>query len=406
LALQCRAAIAGQENYDMTLARIANLSFALLWLCFATNAVAYDGPVQKKVFTLATYTTGGGKTIKNVRVGYETYGTLNAAGDNAIFIPHFFTGNSHAAGKYAPTDPAPGYWDPIIGAGKPIDTDKFFVISADALANLSTKDPNVTTTGPATINPDTGKPYGMSFPVITYRDSVNVHKALVDSLGVKRLYAVAGASGGSIQAMEWAAAYPDFVPRVVHVIGPGFAISPYVVEMLDVWALPVRLDPKWNNGDYYGKDEPVAGTAQALKIITITARAHGWADKTFGYKWADPAKNPAAEVANMFAIEDTLNKAGAARAASVDANSLIYTAKANQLFDLGDDVRKIKAKILFVPAESDLIFPPELSLRAAERFKAQGGTAEVAIIEGDGGHLDGVLNVAKQGEAIRAFLAK
>jgi homoserine O-acetyltransferase len=406
LALQCRAAIAGQENYDMTLARIANLSFALLWLCFATNAVAYDGPVQKKVFTLATYTTGGGKTIKNVRVGYETYGTLNAAGDNAIFIPHFFTGNSHAAGKYAPTDPAPGYWDPIIGAGKPIDTDKFFVISADALTNLSTKDPNVTTTGPATINPDTGKPYGMSFPVVTYRDSVNVHKALVDSLGVKKLYAVAGASGGSIQAMEWAAAYPDFVPRVVHVIGPGFAISPYVLEMLDVWALPVRLDPKWNNGDYYGKDEPVAGTAQALKIITITARAHGWADKTFGYKWADPAKNPAAEVANMFAIEDTLNKAGAARAASVDANSLIYTAKANQLFDLGDDVRKIKAKILFVPAESDLIFPPELSLRAAERFKAQGGTAEVAIIEGDGGHLDGVLNVAKQGEAIRAFLAK
>jgi len=372
----------------------------------AMSAVAFEGPVQKKVFTLATYTTGSGKTIKNVRVGYETYGTLNAAGDNAIFIPHFFTGNSHAAGKYTPTDLAAGYWDPIIGAGKPIDTDKFFVISADALANLSTKDPNVTTTGPATINPDTGKPYGMSFPVITYRDSVNVHKALVDSLGVKKLHAVAGASGGSIQAMEWAAAYPEFVPRVVHVVGPGFDISAYVLEMLDVWALPVRLDPKWNNGDYYGKDEPVAGTAQALKIITITARAHGWAEKTFGYKWADPAKNPATEVTNTFAIEDALNKAGATRAASVDANSLIYTAKANQLFNLGDDAKKIKAKILFVPAQSDLIFPPELSLRAAERFKAQGGMAEVAIIEGDGGHLDGLLNVAKQGEAIRAFLSK
>jgi homoserine O-acetyltransferase len=390
----------------MTLTRIGHVSFAVLWLCIAMSAVAYEGPVQKKVFTLATYTTGSGKTIKNVRVGYETYGTLNTTGDNAIFIPHFFTGNSHAAGKYAPTDPAAGYWDPNIGAGKPIDTDKFFVISADALANLSTKDPNVTTTGPATINPDTGKPYGMSFPVITYRDSVNVHKALVDSLGVKKLHAVAGASGGSIQAMEWAAAYPDFVPRVVHVIGPGFDISPYVLEMLDVWALPVRLDPKWNNGDYYGKDEPVAGTAQALKIITITARAHGWADKTFGYKWADPARNPATEVTNIFAIEDTLNKAGATRAASVDANSLIYTAKANQLFNLGDDAKKIKAKILFVPAQSDLIFPPELSLRAAERFKAQGGMAELAIIEGDGGHLDGLLNVAKQGEAIRAFLSK
>jgi homoserine O-acetyltransferase len=369
-------------------------------------AAAFDGPVQKKVFALPAYTTVGGKPLTNVRVGYETYGTLNAAGDNAVFIPHFFTGSSHAAGKYKTTDAAPGYWDPIIGAGRPIDTDKYFVISADALTNLNTKDPNVTTTGPATIDPATGKPYGMTFPVVSYRDSVRVHKALVDSLGVKKLHAVAGASGGSIQAMEWAALYPDFVERVVHVIGPGFDISPYVVEMLDVWALPIRLDPKWNNGDYYGRDEPLTGVAQALKIVTITARAHGWAQTTFGYKWADAAKDPAAAMGNAFAIEDTLNRTGAARAATTDANSLIYTAKANQLYNLGDDVRKMKAKILFVPAESDLIFPPELSMRAAERYKAQGGVAEVAVIEGDGGHLDGVLNVAKQGEAIRVFLAR
>jgi homoserine O-acetyltransferase len=176
--------------------------------------------------------------------------------------------------------------------------------------------------------------------------------------------------------------------------------------MLDVWVLPIRLDPKWNNGDYYGKDEPVAGVAQALKIVTITARAHGWADRTFGYKWADPAKDPGAAMGNAFAIEDALNKAGAGRAASTDANSMIYMAKANQLYRLADDVKQMKAKILFVPAESDMIFPPELSLAAAERYKAQGGVAEVAIIEGDGGHLDGVFNVAKQGEAIRAFLAK
>ncbi len=390
----------------MTRSSIGAWLAAAAALCFASTAPAYDGPVEKKVFTLPTYTTVAGKPLRNVRVGYETYGKLNAAGDNAIFVPHFFTGSSHAAGKYKPTDAAPGYWDPIIGAGRPIDTDKYFVVSADALANLGTKDPNVTTTGPASVNPDTGKPYGMAFPVVSYRDSVQVHKALVDSLGVKKLHAVAGASGGSIQAMEWAAAYPDFVERVVHVIGPGFDITPYVIEMLDVWSLPIRLDPKWNNGDYYGKDEPVAGTAQALKIITITARAHGWAEKTFGYKWADPAKNPGVEVANAFAIEDALQKAGSARAASIDANSLLYTAKANQLYNLGDDVKKIKAKILFVPAESDLIFPPELSMRAAERYKAQGGVAEVAIIEGDGGHLDGVTSVAKQGEAIRAFLAK
>jgi len=389
------------------LARLA-LALAAAVLSMAPLAAgAYDGPVEKKAFTLPSYTTVGGRMLRNVQVGYETYGKLNAAGDNAIFIPHFFSGTSHAAGKYTPADVASGYWDPIIGSGRPIDTDKYFVVSADALANVNTKDPKVTTTGPASIDPATGKPYAMNFPVVTFRDSVRVHRALLDSLGVKKLHAVVGASGGSMQAMEWAAAYPDFVPRVVAVIGPGFEIGPYAIELLDVWVTPIRLDPKWNGGDYYGKEEPVDGVANALKIITITTRAPGWADKTFGYKPADAAKDPAAAMGNTFAIEDALAKAGAARAKSTDANALIYTAKANQLYRLTDDeIRGVKAKILFVPASSDILFTPDVSRRAAERYRAQGGIAEVAVIEGDGGHLDGVFNVARQGESIRAFLAQ
>jgi homoserine O-acetyltransferase len=385
------------------------LAYRLLAALLALPCVAhaFEGPVEKKSFTLATYTTVAGRTLPNVRVGYETYGTLNAAGDNAIFVPHFFTATSHAAGKYKPTDAAPGYWDPIIGAGKPIDTDKYFVISADALVNVNPKDPNVVTTGPASIDPASGKPYGLTFPVVSYRDTVRVHKALVDSLGVKKLAAVIGASGGSIQAMEWAALYPDFVEREVHVIGPGFEITPYVLEMVDVWTLPIRLDPKWNNGDYYGKDEPIDGVGQALTIVTADTRHYGWADKTFGYKWADPAKDPAASIENRFAIADTLIKGGLARARTADANSIIYTARANQLYRLTDDeVKRIKARILFIPARSDLVFPPELSERAAARYRAQGGVAEVAVLEGDGGHLDGVFNVAGQGERIRAFLAR
>jgi len=383
----------------------ARLLYLLLVLPCTLHA--FDGPVEKKAFALPSYTTVGGRTLPDVRVGYETYGTLNAAGDNAIFIPHFFTGNSHAAGKYKPTDAAPGYWDPIIGAGKPIDTDKYFVVSADALVNVNTRDPNVVTTGPATVDPATGKPYGMTFPVVSYRDSVRVHKALLDSLGVKKLHAVIGASGGSIQAMEWGAAYPDFVERIVHVIGPGFEITPYVLEMVDVWTLPIRLDPKWNKGDYYGRDEPVDGVAQALTIVTFTTRHYGWADRTFGYKWADPARDPQAAIDNKFAIADTLDKGGAARAKSADANAIIYTARANQLYHLTDDeVKRMKAKILFIPARSDLVFPPVLSERAAARYRAQGGVADVAVLEGDGGHLDGVLAIAGQGEAIRAFLAR
>jgi len=373
----------------------------------ATAVAAYDGIVEKKTFTLASYATAGGKTIRNVRVGYETYGTLNAAGDNAIFIPHFYSGTSHAAGKYDPKDAAPGYWDAIIGSGKPIDTDRYFVVSADTLVNLNTKDPRVVTTGPASVDPATGKPYGMTFPVVSYRDSVRVHKALVDSLGVKKLKAVAGASGGSLQAMEWGALYPDFVERIVHVIGPGFDIQPFIAERVAIWVAPIRVDPKWNGGDYYGREEPLEGVAKALEIVTIDTRSFAWAEKTFGYKWADPAKNPADAVDNLYAIEDALAKAGVARAKSVDANSMIYMSKANQLYHLTDEeVKGMKAKILFVPASSDLVFPPELARRAAERYRAQGGTAEIFVIEGDGGHLDGLLAIAKAGEAIRGFLAR
>ena len=371
-----------------------------------TPTFAYDQMVDKKVFSLPSYTTVGGHTIKNVRVGYETYGKLNSAGDNAVFIAHFYSGNSHAAGKYKESDAAPGYWDSIIGSGKPIDTDKYFVISADTLSNLNTKDPNTTTTGPASINPDTGKPYGMSFPIISMRDSVRVHKALTDSLGVKKFKAVAGASGGSIQAMEWGALYGDQVERVIHVIGPGFSISPWVIGLLDLWVAPIKVDPKWNNGDYYGRDEPIDGAAQALKIVTLTAGHWGWADASFGYKFTDAAKNPADALANTYLIEDALQKAGLARARTTDANSNLYMAKANQLFNVENEIGRIKAKILFVPASSDLICPPDFSYKAADKFRSMGGKAEVFVIEGNRGHLDGVVGIQKAAQAIRDFMER
>jgi pimeloyl-ACP methyl ester carboxylesterase len=150
----------------------------------------------------------------------------------------------------------------------------------------------VVTAGPASVNPDTGKRYGSSFPVVSMKDSVRVHKALLDSLGVKKLQAVAGASGGSIQAMEWGAEYPQLVERVIHVIGPGLDIHPYVIGLLDIWMMPIKLDPNWKGGDYFGGPEPAEGLAQSLKTITLTALHHGWAEKVHGYNWAAEGKNP------------------------------------------------------------------------------------------------------------------
>jgi len=387
--------------------RLLAFAGALLWLCAGAAAAQQQSLLtEKKVFTLPAYTTVGGRTIRHVRVGYETYGALNAAGDNAVFVAHFFSGNSHAAGRYKAEDKAAGYWDAIIGPGKAIDTNKYYVVSADALANLNTKDPNTVTTGPASIDPDTGKPYAMSFPVVTPRDFVRVHKALVDSLGIRKLKAAGGASGGSIQAMEWAALYPDFVERVIHVIGPGFDIHPCVIGLLDLWSEPIMLDPKWNGGDYYGREEPLDGLAHALKAVSLTALHFGWAEKVHGYKTAAEGKPPLDALGNLFSIQAGLNASGQARAKTTDANSVIYAAKAYQLYNLGDDVKRIRAKVLFAPAKTDLIFPPELSRRAMERLRAQGNHAELFEIEGTSGHLDGIFSIGKAAGAIRAFLER
>jgi protein-S-isoprenylcysteine O-methyltransferase Ste14 len=166
--------------------------------------------VEKQVFEMPLFKTFGGQHIKDVKVGWEAYGTLNEDKSNVILITHYFSGSSHAAGKYNSDDAATGYWDSIIGPGKAIDTDRFYVVSVDTLANLNAYDPNVITTGPASINPDTGKPYGLDFPVVTIRDFVNVQKALLESLGISKLYAVIGPSMGSMQAIDWATAYPDW----------------------------------------------------------------------------------------------------------------------------------------------------------------------------------------------------
>jgi homoserine O-acetyltransferase/O-succinyltransferase len=359
---------------------------------------------EKRFFTLPQYTTAGGKTIKNVRIGYETYGKLNASGDNAVFVAHFFSGTSHAAGRYNADEKTAGYWDAIIGPGKAIDTERYFVVSADTLANLNVKSPTVGTAGPATIDPDTGKPYGSSFPVVSMKDSVRVHKALVDALGVKQLVAVAGASGGSIQAMEWAAEYPGVVQRVVHVIGPGLDIHPYVIGLLDLWMMPIKLDPNWKGGDYFGGAEPAEGVAQSLKTITLTALHFGWAEKVHGYKWAADGKNPHDAMTNLFAIEDSLYKTGVARASATDAAHLVWMAKANQLYNLEKQQARIRAKVLFLPAKTDMIFPPELSRRWADKLKAQGNYVELYEIDGTSGHLDGLFSIAKVGDRIKAFL--
>ena len=379
-------------------------------------AFAYEPIVEKRTFSMPSFRTQGGDVVKELKVGWESYGEMNAKKDNVILITHFFSGDSHAAGRYAPDDPYPGYWDAIIGAGKAIDTDKYFVLSVDSLVNLSVHNPRVVTTGPATINPETGEPYGMSFPIVTIRDFVEVQRALLDELGVKKLHAVMGASMGSLQAYEWAAAYPGRVERLIPVIGAGWAHGD-LIAWLNVWSAPIKLDPNWNGGDYYNAAPPRDGLKESLKLVSLHARHWEWANAAYGRDWAEAKKNPATGFDKTFAIEAFLEETAEARSRYADANHFLYLAKANQLFRAGhrgdgteNDARaglkRINAPTLIIHQDEDLIFPGDVVRETAAVIAADGTPVEIFELAGESGHLDGVYAIAQASEVVRAFLER
>jgi len=385
----------------MMLVRVRGLMLAMVLAGCSPAAFGQDLIVEKKVFELPRYTTAANATIKNLRIGWEAAGTLNADKSNAILITHFFSGTSHAFGKYAAGDSAPGYWDSIIGPGKPIDTNTYYVISSDTLANLNVHAPNVVTTGPASIDPDTGKPYGMSFPVVSIKDFVEVQKALIESLGVKKLKAVVGASMGGFQAYEWAASHPEMVERIIPVVATP-APDLYLIAWLSVWGQPVLLDPKWNGGDYYGKEAPIEGLKTAFKVATLYAFHYEWADRTFAAGPANEGSDPRKAWGNKFKVEAELDAFVARRVATVDANNFLYLVKANQL--AAADISKIKAPTFAITTPTDAIFYPARVEEALAKIRANATAVESAQVTGPNGHWNGVFSIAQAGERIRGFL--
>lgn len=385
---------------------------ALARPALAQPALAQPAPaplVERREFSFQGYTTRGGAAIPAIRTGYQTLGTLNAAGDNAVLVTHFFSGNGHAFGRLQPDGPA-GWWDAIIGPGRPIDTDRYFVIASDTMVNLNAPDRHTITTGPASVNPSTGRPWGMSFPVVSIRDFVEVQKRLLDHLKVRKLALVAGPSMGSLQAIEWAVAYPEMVERVMPVIGTG-EMDAWMLGWLDLWASPIRTDPAWRNGDYYGqgREAPLRGLAEALKLVTLHSRDRGWA-RQFGRRPAE-GQDPARRMQDRFAIEAALDAAAMARARLSDANSFLYLVRANQLF-LGEHegldaaLAKAGGRWLVLPSRGDRVFPAEYSDELVAALRRAGRPVGQAVLEGPQGHLEGVVAIAQAGEAIRDFLAR
>ncbi|MGR4070037.1 E22 family MetX-like putative esterase [Billgrantia sp. C5P2] len=390
---------------------LAGITLVTSQLLTGMPVAAWDGLVEKQVFEMEEYTTVGGEAIAPVRIGWEAYGELNEEKDNVILITHFFSGTSHAAGRYAEDDAAPGYWDTIIGPGKPLDTDEYYIIASDTLVNLNAHDPNVTTTGPATTNSETDEPWGTDFPLVTIRDFVEVQKALLESQGIERLHAVMGASMGALQAYEWASAYPERVERLIPVIGGGVS-DPWLLATLSAWGAPIRLDANWNQGDYYDGEPPLDGLRESLKLVTLNANHWQWANETFDRSWADEDADPARELDARYAIERTLDDIAASRAELADANHLLYLVKANQAFITGhgesleEGLARIDAPTLMLYSENDLVFAPQGVRKTAELIEAGGSEVELITLDGNRGHLDGVLSIDQAGDRLRAFLAE
>lgn len=366
--------------------------------------------VKKNIFEIEALALECGQTIP-VKMGYETYGTLNENKDNAILVAHYFSATSHAAGKYNEDDVACGWWDGLIGPGKAVDTDKYFVICTDNICNVQVKNPNVVTTGPATINPDTNKEYGMTFPSVTFKDVAASQKVLVESFGIEKLQAVMGPSAGGMISFHWAVSFPQMVERCIGVITN--VQNPIITSfnVLQQAMRAIKLDPNFNNGDYYSKEEPVEGLRLAGQMMYVGAFTPEFMEQTFPRDSKEDG--PFESVENMSSYEQALYNNSIASTSLVDANSWLYTCKTTMNQDiargfesLDDALKNISAKVLMIPCKQDLLQPWQFNEITVNRINELGGCAELYPIESIKGHMGGVLDTHLFDEKVREFLNK
>jgi homoserine O-acetyltransferase/O-succinyltransferase len=336
-----------------------------------------------------------GSTIAPVDVAYETYGELNASKSNAILVLHAFTGDAHAAGTDKLTG-ATGWWDSMIGPGKGFDTDKYFVICSNILGGCRG------TSGPGSINPETGCPYGMSFPPVTIPDMVRLQKMLVEHLGIERLLAVSGGSMGAMQALQWAVAYPDAVAASIPIAGTA-RHSPQQIAFNEVGRQAIMADLDWNEGDYYGKRPPARGLAVARMVGHITYMSDASMREKFGRRLRDQ---------NQFEVESYLRYRGSQFVDRFDANSYLYITKAMDYFDLtagrpslSAAFDGVKSRFLVISFSSDWLYPSYQSLEIVSALRSRNCDVAYCNLTSHYGHDTFLVEVGEQTEVVRGFLA-
>ena len=348
-----------------------------------------------------------GGILPAVTVAYETWGTLASNASNAVLVCHALTGDSHAAGPSGHGHPTEGWWDRLIGPGRPLDTDRYFVVCSNVLGGCQG------TTGPASIDPRTGRPYGSTFPVVTIRDMVRAQRFLAGRLGIDRWHAVVGGSMGGMQALEWGCMYPDGVGAVVSMASTA-AASAQQIAWSSVGRLAVASDPAWRNGDYYDA-EPGAGPHVGLALARRIAMIHYRSEPVYATNFGRDTEQDVERFGmwDRFEVERYLDYHGDKLVRRFDANSYLVLNRAMDLHDLGRNrgrggldaaLQRIRVRTATMSITTDGLYPPYQQEHIRDTLRAAGTPVEHTVIDSPEGH-DGFLIAFDQvGAALDAFL--
>jgi homoserine O-acetyltransferase/O-succinyltransferase len=376
----------------------------------ASGAWVVGDPVGNRQFVDVTATRPfareGGGTLHQVTMAYETWGTLNDDASNAVLVCHALTGDSHAAGKAGPGHPTAGWWDDIIGPGRAIDTDHWFVVCVNVLGGCQGS------TGPSSIDPATGTPYGARFGVVTVRDIVRSQRAVADHLGVDVWASVVGGSMGGMTALEWAVMFPDRV-RSLATLASCAAASALQVAWSAVQRRAIAFDPAWAGGDYYDAAPghgPHRGLGLARETAQITYRTGPVLDARFDRAAVDPMDDGFA-MWQRFDVEGYLDHHAAKLARRFDANTYLVLSKAMDLHDVArgrvstaDALARVRARCLVAAIDSDTLYPPSQQRQLADGLTAAGATVDHVVIHSPHGHDGFLLEPEQVGAALARLL--
>ncbi len=349
----------------------------------------------------------GNGQLGPITVAYETWGSLNASASNAILVCHALTGDAHAAGGIGPGQPTAGWWDEMIGPGKPLDTNQYFVVCSNVIGSCQG------TTGPASPHPEDGEPFGSRFPVVSIRDMVRAQALLSDYLGISAWLSVAGGSMGGMQVLEWGVMFPDRVRSLIAVATTA-AASPLQIGWSQVGRLAIAQDPGWNNGDYYhlGDGE---GPTEGLMLARRIAQLHYRSDQSLATRFGREVVEPLDRFGlwDRFQVESYLDHHGRKLARRFDANSYLVLNKAMDLHDLGRGrggttaaLARVQVPVLDISIDSDVLYNPRQQVELQWTLEELGVPVRLEVIESIHGHDGFLIEFDQLGPMVERFITE